>query len=136
MNEKRELLKKEIKEFIEQNGIPSCAYFYDGCELVFDYYDQNTGLTQLSNKTFNYWEDNMLIGKYAIADEYEKLLKELGLNIGVYSMQDREEGESVDGIEDFLFEYCLGNKELMDKLNKMTIAEKKAWYDELAEEEW
>lgn len=78
----------------------------------------------------------MLIGKYAIADEYEKLLKELGLNIGVYSMQDREEGESVDGIEDFLFEYCLGNKELMNKLNKMTIAEKKAWYDELAEEEW
>ena len=41
-----------------------------------------------------------------------------------------------NGIEDFLFEYCLGNKELMNKLNKMTIAEKKAWYDELGGEDW
>ena len=132
----RNKVKEQIKKYIEENGMPEVAYYYDGGELTFEYIDEETNLGILSNEIFNYWGKSGLYGKRVFMEDYEKLLEELNINIPVLSLQDRDESEGIDSIEDYLFEYCLGNKELMDKFYKMTNAEKKAWYDEIADEEW
>lgn len=121
----REKIKSEIQEFIAKNGKPVNAYYYDGCELVFDYEDKQTGLCELSNKCFDYWDGDNL--QY----DWEKLLEELGIRCAVLPIEYREESEGIDSIKDFLFEYCIGNKELIDKFHKMTDVELKAWYDEI-----
>lgn len=121
----REKIKKEIQEFIEKNGKPVNAYYYDGCELAFDYEDKQTGLCELSNKYFDYW------GGDDVGYDWEELLEELGINCSVLPIEYREESEGIDSIKDFLFEYCIGNKELVDKFYKMTNEELKAWYDEI-----
>ena len=130
----REKVKKKIKEYIEMNGTPDVAYFYDGGELTFEYTDEESGLGILSNETFNYWGEKGLYGKRVFQEDYEALLEEIGILCPVCSLQDRDESEGIDSIEDFLFEYCIGNKELTDKFYKMTAAEKVAWYEKIMKE--
>ncbi len=127
----REKFKQRIKKYINKYGKPVCAYFYDDCSLVLEYTDSETGLSILSDETFDYWENNVLIGKDSLEEEYEKLFEELGIDCPVIDIEYRDNEDSLDSIEDELFEYCLGNSKLMDKLDKMSKTEKIEWYNEL-----
>lgn len=134
-NQKREDIKREIIKFINENGKPDVGYFFDGGELVFEFIDEETQLGVLSDKRFDYWgEKEEINGEKIIKKDYETLFKELNLDIPIFCMTERDTDCGIDSIEDFLFEYCLGNKSLMDTLNKMSNTEKIAWYNEIMNE--
>lgn len=75
----REDVKKEISEFIKEYGNPDIAYYYDSCELTFEYDGK------LCNKCFEYWDDGENL-QY----DYENLLKELNILCPVIEMNYRE----------------------------------------------
>lgn len=74
----REDTKKEISDFIKKNGNPDIAYYYDSCELIFEYNGK------LSDKCFDYWDDGENL-QY----DYEDLLKELKISCPVIEMNYR-----------------------------------------------
>lgn len=86
----REKLKTKIKRFIELNGEPDGAYYYDDCVLVFEYNGK------LASTKFDFWEENVLIGKNALVDMWSELLKEIGLCITIISILYYED-EDEDG---------------------------------------
>ena len=131
----REEVKQNIKKYIDEHGEPVCAYFYNDCRLVLEYTDSETGLSILSNETFKYWEDNVLIGKNLLKENYEKIFEELGIDCIVMSIENRDLEESLEFIEDELYEYCSGNSKLLDKLNRMSKIEKVNWYSKIVQEE-
>ena len=132
---KREEVKEKIKKYIEEHGEPIGGYYYDDCHLVLEYSDSETGLNILSDETFKYWEDNALIGKYVLKEEYEKLLKEIGVDCIVLPYEYGYDEDSLDFIENQLDEFCFGIPELETKFEKMSNAEKVQWYNELNNDE-
>ncbi len=88
--EQRKIVKKEIEIYLKMhksmNREPESAFFYDGSQLVFVLYDTNTQKSYLGSNVFSYWETKGIIGKRLLEDEWESLLKEIGLNMVVNEM--------------------------------------------------
>ena len=91
--EKRIRVKEEINSFVNENGKPSVAFYYDDCCLEFSYKDC------LAGKTFENWEESFFFRSDYIEENWDKLLRELGLMVPVCPMNyfcddmDEDEGE-------------------------------------------
>ena len=71
---------RRVKAFVEENGMPDGAHFYDDCSLTFCYENVLMG-------DFPYWEKNVLIGKSLLALEISQALEEAGIpNLYPYPM--------------------------------------------------
>ena len=98
---RRNQVKAELKKYINENGIPENAYYYDGGTLVLEYFDSELEKNVLSDKEFNHWRDLGIYGHAVMTDDFETLLKEVTDSyIPVFAMADRDEWEDMEYDDD------------------------------------
>ena len=93
---KREQVGQEIRDFVQQKGRPSTAYYFDDCYLAFAYYDDAREREELDSASFAYWEEDVIVGKYYLEEQWTGLLNELDLSIPIFPAEyyfDDEEDE-------------------------------------------
>ena len=88
-SEKSDRVKDEIRNYINEKGKPSVVYFYDDCSVALSYTDAVSGVEFLSDKTFDYWEENVFIGTNRIQEEWMNLFNELGVIVPVCPIECR-----------------------------------------------
>lgn len=124
--EKREEVKKQIESYLKKHELMNRevaeAYYYDGCELVFTFYNPKNEKNYLGNTTFNYWKENVMVGKNFIQEEWEKLLEELGIRVPVNTMQYCEYSDYINLIgSDFELEKNIDNENANQSLFKTEL---------------
>ena len=124
--DKREEVKKQIESYLKKHELMNRevaeAYYYDGCELVFTFYNPKNQKNYLDNTTFNYWKENVMVGKNFIQEEWEKLLEELGIRVPVNTMQYCEYSDYINLIgSDFEVERNIDNEKANQSLFKTEL---------------